>query len=373
MTLCRPLFWLATLGLLAGPGAAARADLPTAAEVGELVCPLLADRPFQAVVVGIAVDGADVVYGFGRAKIGGELRTPDANTVFEIGSITKCFTGILLADRVKAGVVKLDDPAEKHLPEGLKLPRRDDRDITLLQLATHTSGLPRMPPLFFLGSLLGPSRDTDNPYKHYSLKILEKELPLLRIDRPIGGKSAYSNLGAGVLGHALVHASKAESYERLLSERVLAPLGMSDTGITLSESQRKRFIAGFNDKGKRAPGWEFGCLEGAGALRSTARDMLVFARANLGGAKEPLKSALAFAREPWRETGPDRGVGLGWQLEKGRKSKEWRCWHNGGTGGYRSFLGIATNGRAAVVVLGNSGRSVDEIGGRLLQRLDGEK
>src|SRR6476661_10935930 len=114
--------------------------------------PIVKDKKYATVVVGVLDGDKEQVFGFGECN----GRAPDRDSVYEIGSVTKVFTGILLADRVKAGVVKLDDPVQKHLPDGWTMPRRDDRDITLLHLATHTSGLPRMPDGFLPFALAHP-------------------------------------------------------------------------------------------------------------------------------------------------------------------------------------------------------------------------
>src|SRR3954468_5632900 len=197
---------------------------------------IVKDRKYATVVVGVLDGDTEQVFGFGEWH----GRAPDRESVYEIGSVTKVFTGILLADRVKAGVVKLDDPVQKHLPDGWTMPRRDDRDITLLHLATHTSGLPRMPDGFLTASLLHPA----DPFAHFDEATLTKYLPGTKVRHAIGAYHEYSNLGVGLLGHALAHASKADSFEALLTDRVLKPLGLTDTGITLTEGQKKRVVPG---------------------------------------------------------------------------------------------------------------------------------
>src|SRR5690242_11881419 len=169
---------------------------------------IVKDKEYAAVVVGVLDRDREEVFAFGAW----DRKAPDRDSVYEIGSVTKVFTGILLADRVKAGVVKLDDPVQKHLPDGWTMPRRDDRDVTLLHLATHTSGLPRMPYGFLPFALAHP----EDPFAHFDEAALRKGLPETKLEHAIGAHHEYSNLGVGLLGYALAHASKAETFEALL-------------------------------------------------------------------------------------------------------------------------------------------------------------
>jgi serine-type D-Ala-D-Ala carboxypeptidase/endopeptidase len=285
--------------------------------------------------------------------------------VYEIGSVTKVFTGLLLADRVKAGVVKLDDPVQKHLPDGWTMPRRDDRDITLLHLATHTSGLPRLPH-GFLGIAI---KHPDDPFARFDEAALKKGLPDTKIQHAIGARHEYSNLGAGLLGYALAHASKAESYEALLADRVLKPLDMADTGISLNDSQKKRLVRGHDTKGKKQPNWDFATCGACGALRSTAGDLLKFVRAN-AEPTGPLKDALVMAQQNWRDIRPgDEEYGLSWVRYPGKKKAPPAIWHNGQTGGYHSFVGFLP-GRGGVAVLCNVATfAVDDVGFAVLKHL----
>ena len=202
------------------------------------------------------------------------------DTLFEIGSITKTFTSLLLADMVVKGEVKLDDPISKYLPAGVKAPSRNGREITFLDLATHTSGLPRMP------SNIKPA-DPMNPYKDYTVdKSSNTSTPTSSTSTSARIISIRTS-GPGVLGQVLALRA-GKDYETLVRERILAPLGMSDTTITLSAGLAERFATPHDDKLKPTSPWDFTGLAGAGAIRSTARDMLKYAAANLGLVKTPL-------------------------------------------------------------------------------------
>ena len=348
--------WLLLLALLAAP---ARAD-DLQAVVEKHARPLVKDRPYAAVVVGVVARGEEQVFAFGQW----DGKAPDRYSVYEIGSATKAFTGVLLADRVKAGVVKLDDPVQKHLPDGWVVPRRDDRDITLLHLATHTSGLPKQADGFLGVAIANPK----NPYAKYDAATLRKGLAGTKLRHAIGARHEYSNAGVGLLGHALAHASGARSYESVLTERVLKPLGMGDTGTSLTESQRHRFIPGHDEKGKRQDNWDFACIEACGALRSTAGDLLKFVKAN-ADPTGPLRDALAMSHECWRVVQPDKEeIGLCWVRFPAKKAPP-AIWHNGQTGGYHSFVGFVPGKGGVVILINVATMKVDPIGFAVLKHL----
>lgn len=283
----------------------------------------------------------------------------DGNTVFEIGSVTKVFTTALLAEMVARGEVRLDDPIARYLPASVRLPSRNGKQITLLDLATQFSGLPRLP-----GNL--SPRDQTNPYADYTVEQLYAFLSGYQLTRDIGEKYEYSNLGVGLLGHVLaVRAGK--SYERLLIERILDPLGMKDTRILLTAAMKSRLAQGHDEAGARAATWDLPTLAGAGALRSTASDMLKFLAANLDSSSTPLARALATTRSARRDVaGAPLQIGLGWHILSpfGRPI----VWHNGGTGGYRTFIGMDHGNQRGVVVLSNQSLSPDDIGFHILEQ-----
>src|SRR5271157_2778321 len=158
----------------------------------------------------------------------GDSRPLDGDTIFEIGSVTKVFTSLLLADMVQRGEVALTDPVARYLPSQVKMPERGGRQITLQDLATHTSGLPRLP------SNLNP-KDPANPYADYSVDQLYQFLSGYQLTRDIGSQSEYSNLGGGLLGHVLARPAGMD-YEALVKSRICEPLGMKSTGITLTRT-----------------------------------------------------------------------------------------------------------------------------------------
>jgi serine-type D-Ala-D-Ala carboxypeptidase/endopeptidase len=254
----------------------------------------------------------------------------DGDTIFEIGSITKAFTGELLAEMASKGEVKLDDPVTKFLPASVKVPERDGKKITLLDLATQHSGLPRLP------DNMSPA-DGANPYADYTVEQMYAFLSGHTLTRDIGSKYEYSNLGVGLLGHAL--ALKAgKSYEALVMERLCKHLGMANTSITLTKEAQQKLAKGHSKLGKPVANWDLPTLAGAGALRSSVNDMLKFVSANMKLDNASLKAAFEASHKAQREVGSGTKIGLGWHIYT-RYGAE-IIWHNGGTGGYRSFAGF---------------------------------
>jgi serine-type D-Ala-D-Ala carboxypeptidase/endopeptidase len=277
----------------------------------------------------------------------------DGDTVFEIGSITKVFTALLLAEMVTRGEVALDDPVARYLPDHVKMPTRSGRQITLLDLATYTSGLPRLPD--------GISNSSDNPYASYTVDQLYAFLSGHSLHFDPGAHYEYANLGFGLLGHALALRAN-QSYEDLVLSRVCTPLGLADTRISLTASMRERLAQGHLNDLKPASNWDLPTLAGAGALRSTANDLFKFMKATCftePGA--PLRPAIDLLLQTRRPTDIAKmQVGFGWFVLSGNDDEI--VWKNGGTGGYSSFVGFSTRLRSGAVVLSNTANTIDDIG-----------
>lgn len=349
----RPTFLAATVLLAVTPlRATAQYRLPSDERVRAILAEQTGPKHAVGVVIGLMeADGSTRILSAGKADNGPLVL--DGNSVFEIGSITKTFTNVILADMVRKGEVSLDDPVQKYLPSAVKIPTRNGKEITLLDLATASSGLPGMPSNF-------KPKDPTNPYADYTVAQMYEFLSGYTLTRDIGARYEYSNLGMGLLGHAL--ALKAgKSYDALVEERVLKPLGMKDTKIELTPDLKRRLALGHNPAGTVVANWDLPTLAGAGALRSTVTDMLKYLAANLDSTSKPLGTTLAFTHTSRRPTtSPTLTMGLGWHILKSPGGSV--VWHNGGTGGYRTFMGFDLTKRVGVVVLSNSAISVDDIG-----------
>ena len=308
-------------------------------------------------VTGVIDEKGRQVVASGKVSLDG-TQQPDGDTVFEIGSVTKVFTSLILADMIEKGEVKPDDPVAKFLPATVKVPSRNGREITLLDLSMQVSGLPRLP------DNLKPA-DPANPYADYDASKLYDFLSRYTLTRDPGEKYEYSNLAVGLLGHAL--ALKAGmSYEELLRRRIFDPLGMSGTSITLSEAQKKRLAPGYDGGLKPVKNWDFAVLAGCGAVRSTVNDMLKFVAANLELTDTPLKFAVRRMRAVTKGIGaPDLEIGMAWHVFTKFDTRIW--WHNGGTYGYRSFVGFNPAKKEGVVLLCNTFMDNDDLGKHVLE------
>jgi CubicO group peptidase (beta-lactamase class C family) len=308
------------------------------------------------IVVGLlAADGRSRVFAYGAS---GTARPLDAQSVFEIGSITKTFTAAVLADMVAKGEVKLDDPVAKYLPADVRVPSRNGRQITLLDLATQSSGLPRMPTNF-------SPKNPDNPYVDYTEQDVYAFLKSYELPRDVGATYEYSNLGMGLLGIALARKD-GRSYEAMVKARVLDPLSMGDSRITLSPQLRERLALGHDVSGKVVSNWDITGLGGAGALRSTMTDMLAYLAANIDSTRGPLGRVLASTHGKRHDTpSPRMSIGLAWHILS-TPAGGTIVWHNGGTGGYRTYIGFDPARRIGAVVLTNSANEPDDIGVHLI-------
>ncbi|AEG43209.1 serine hydrolase [Isoptericola variabilis] len=321
-----------------------------------------AARRRVGVVVGhVAPDGTTTVRGAGRARLpdGG---TPDARTLFEIGSVTKTFTALVLARAVVEGELSLDTPVGDLVPEVAGL-GRDGRLVTLGHLATHTSGLPRTHVPIVRGSL-EMLRGKD-PYRDVTEASTLAAVRAGRLRRtPGSGRPSYSNSGYALLGVALArHAGT--TFGELVRTRVTDPLGLADTRTRheLTEDQAARTARGHHRRRTPAAPWPLDGLPGAGALLSTAADTLAWARAHLDPPDGPLGDAVRLATAEHA-----RRIGLAWQRTPGR-GEDTLVWHNGGTGGFRSMVCLRPEAGDAVVVLTNHARGVDLPALSLVRRL----
>jgi CubicO group peptidase (beta-lactamase class C family) len=324
-------------------------------EIQQILKAAVDNRRTVGIVVGIIDANGKNIYSYGKTAVAG--RNVDGDTVFEIGSVTKTFTATLLADMVKRGLISLDDPVAKYLPEGVKMPSRGGKVITLLDLATHRSGLPRIPtnaqPADFL-----------NPYADYTAEKLFEFLSNYMLPRDIDASFEYSNLGAGLLGEVLARKA-GKSYEALLAERIFRPLEMNSSGIVSRPEMSDRLATGHLPGLMPVKDWGFDVLAGCGAIRSTVNDMLKYIAAYMGLKASPLLSAMAMARQERKDTDiPNSRIGLAWYTDKLPNAVV--VWHNGETFGYHSFIGFDLKQGMGVVVLSNCKNNLDDIGLHLL-------
>jgi serine-type D-Ala-D-Ala carboxypeptidase/endopeptidase len=310
------------------------------------------------VVVGVIDASGRRVIAHGEQEHGGG-RPVGGDTLFEIGSATKVFTTLLLAEMAERGELALDDPIARYLPAGVIPPTRGGRQITLVDLATHTSGLPPMDPGFRTTDAANPRAlaGQAEALAQYSPDRLYRFLAAFELKRDIGARYIYSNLGLGLLGHVLALRAGVH-FGTLLRQRITGPLGLADSVITPNEDQRSRFAAAHDARLRPVAAMRLDALAGAGALRSTANDLLAFLAAELGDVETPLASAMAAQLAPRRRTGLMRmQTALGWHVIQTARGEI--IGHGGATVGSVSYVGFDRKRRCGVVVLSNA-RAGDE-------------
>ncbi len=265
------------------------------------------------------------------------------------------------------GELSLDTPLGDLLPQ-VAVPTRDGAVITVEHLATHTSGLPNNPMSLPAAVWAQWKARNGDPWETIDRAGLLTALGDTTLRRTPGtGRIAYSNLGVGVLGHALVTAAAHRDFGELVRARICDPLGMSDTVLLPDREQAEREAVGHRRRRRTTGHWEVAGLPGAGALRSTATDMLTFLHAQLRPEDTPLGPAIALTH-PERRPGKRLGIGLGW-LRVPMRGDHVLLWHNGGTGGFRAFAGFVPSSGVGAVALANDLRSVDRAGLDLLTAL----
>lgn len=299
-----------------------------------------------------------------RGRADDEGRPVDEHTVFEIGSVTKVFTALLLAVMCGTGEVSLDEPLADLYPE-LALPARG-RPIVLADLAAHAAGLPRLPP----GVLRQGLHQRDNPYAAFSDDDVARALERVRLRSEPGSRVRYSNFGAGVLGQALARRARTP-YDDLVRSRVCVPLGLVDTGVRRSADQLARRAVGHDRRGRAVPDWDMAGLPGMGALHSTSTDLARFLAAQLDPSSSLLEDAIRLAQQPRLAAGRLGHQALGWMVSPLPRTDRRMHWHNGGTGGAFSFVGLEPRAGVAMVALTNTARPVDATAVSLLGRLAG--
>jgi serine-type D-Ala-D-Ala carboxypeptidase/endopeptidase len=326
---------LAFVALL--PGAACALDLRPSFDAAARR--LIKEQATTGFVVGIVRRGETQVVPYGETRKGSGI-APDGDTLYEIGSITKLFTGIVLADAVRREQVRLEGPVQEYLPPEASMPRRGE-PITLRHLVTHTSGLPRRPDNM-------PMRDPLNPYADYSVEQMYAFLRRHPLRSP-PGRYEYSNLATGLLGHVLALKEQKE-LEQLMIERILAPLAMQDTRFVPHRGMLER-LAPPHDAGLQpVKNWDLPTLGGAGGLRSTVNDMLKFIAANIARDNTPLGHAVRLSHTRLYTLPDGKGIGYAWRITR----DDGIVFHTGTTGGYRAFVAVAPDRATGVVALTNT-------------------
>jgi CubicO group peptidase (beta-lactamase class C family) len=271
----------------------------------------------------------------------------NADTLFEIGSVTKTFTSLLALDMAKRGELNLDDPVAKYLPSSVKVPSQGGKQIALLNLAVQDSGLP-----FNASNMSG--KNEEEQYNTYDVAKMYAFLSGYALKEPPGTKYQYSNLGMSLLGHVLERVSKT-NFESLALDRICRPLHMDNTYVTPPPALKSRMAVGHDDKGKRAPDFDLQAMAPAGALRSTVNDLLKYLAAEIDLTNSPLSRLMQQSQVIRHTDSPDFGkTAMPWVGQNAFNPPGTELLgHGGGTLGSATFIGIDKMQRRAVVVLSN--------------------
>jgi CubicO group peptidase (beta-lactamase class C family) len=327
------------------------------ARVDSVVKDLMSSGASCGLSIGIYKNGKTFFYNYGETERENKI-LPVENSIYEIGSITKTFTGIILAKALLEKKISLKDDIRKYLPGEFPNLNFGGKPITVEHLANHTSRIPSVP------ADLNKQKDFDelNPYKNYTKEMMLEFLKKFIPDMTPGTKNEYSNMGMALLGIILEKVYEKE-FSSLVSELIAVPNEMKHTKTKLDAEELKLKCKGYDQYGKETPFWELNGFAAAGAINSSASDLLKYTVTNMQEKDEAMKLSheLTFGDTNF-------GIGLAWHIIKTKKGNK-MIWHNGGTYGFSSFAGFIKEKDCAVVVLSNSGSNTDAIAIRLLSYL----
>jgi len=342
-----------------------RKETTVRAEINNLVDDYMAAEGNVGLIIGIITDTAEAIIPYGSIKKDTLIR-PIAQTLYEIGSLTKLFTALTILEMDKAGKLSLKDPLSKFLPDSIVSVNSHLNNLTIDQLLVHTSGLPKRP--YNLNLVM---KDKENPYAEYSL---EDMMEYLSIYRPNLSKDAptykYSNLAFGILGYVMTQV-EGKNVDECIRAYCTSELDMTSSRIELSERDRTLLAEGHMFNGTPTGNWTYNSMEASSGMYSNISDLMAFMNYQLESEKCELSESIALSHLPQAKTNLKRiSIGYGWHvIDRGRKY-ETVYTHNGGTSGYRSYIAFIKETHTAVVVLSNSANRVDDIGIQVLELIN---
>ncbi|MGO1648615.1 MAG: serine hydrolase domain-containing protein [Sphingobacterium sp.] len=290
----------------------------------------------------------------------GSNTLPDANTIYETGSITKTFTATLLADLVNRGQIDLEESINTYLPDSVAS-NPALKDISFQMLANHTSGLPRLASNWNSSSNFNP----EDPYANYSRDDLFSFLMTFEPENTPGTTYEYSNVGYGLLGELLSLVTE-KTYMQLITDHILKPLEMTSTTNQLAPEERN-VAPPYNAEGQPGAFWNFQALRGAGSLSSTLNDLLRYTIAQLTFPETAIQKSMNLTKQFTFFVPPNSDIGLGWHMSMINGVIAYH--HTGQTGGSNAFIGFVPDEKSVVIMLSNSSIKLDEIGSTLLEKV----
>ncbi len=325
--------------------------------VDSIVKPFMRNSINSGMSISIIRNGRTTFYNYGEV-IKGSKNLPNCETIYEIGSISKTFTGFLLAQAILDKKINLDDDIRKFLPENYINLEFENNPIRIKHLVNHTSTLPRIP----LDLEKQPKFDSENPYLNYSKKMVLNYLKNYKMISKSGITQEYSNFGLAILGIILENIYK-KSYHELLQNYITKPLKMSSTFENVPNSKKINFANGYDLKGLESKHWDMNHFVGAGGIKSTTTDMSIYLHQNIDelNSKIKLSHEITFSKDK-------TSSGFAWVINKTKENNTF-IWHNGGTGGFTSFCGFIKEKKCGIVILNNSASNVDSIAISILKNL----
>jgi len=326
-------------------------------------------------VIGVKIQDSIFFYGFG--SVSKEYnKMPNENTLFEIGGLTKAFTGSLVSTLVADGQMEYDKSFNEYIPADEK--NDELQKITIDQLVTHTSKMPRMPMEFGVKEL-----EENNPYAYYTqndlMTFYKNYIPLELESKKKKKKKdknvdnyLYSHLNYALLERA-IEKSQNQNFEQVLATKILNPIGLNDTRIKLSEDQQKRLATGYTTSGHSTPPWTFQSFKASEGLKSTAKDLMKFAEVHIGNSNPELTQKFEASTSGRKKTGLSKRVetSRGWHIISANKKSNDIIAHTGNTNGHRAYLAFVKETETAVVILTNSEHNLHNLGYLILSMTNG--
>jgi len=328
---------------------------PLDSTVDKVISAYIQTKGNVGVSAGVFYDGRNYFYNYGERKKGSK-ELPNQHTLYDIGSITKTFTSTLLAIAVDKKKVTLETSITKFLPDSVA-ENPDLKKITFKDLANHTSGLPRVP-----SNLENTITDADQPYGNYTTKEMFSFLKHFKQTRQPGSAYEYSNLAVGLLG-ALLENIYHQPYPELLRQYITAPLQMNETMCAVDTAKFKNTAEGYGELFEPVPFIKISALQSAGAIKSSAFDLITYTKAQLSVPNPTLSVAIKLTHQVTYNNGSNI-LGLVWNYLPNDQNV---LLHGGATVGYRSVVCIDLNKQIAVVVLTNNASNGDAIGINLIK------
>jgi CubicO group peptidase (beta-lactamase class C family) len=312
--------------------------------INDILTPYAKLSSNASVSIGVFKDNQTMYYGYGETKKGNNT-IPNSETIYEIGSITKTFTALLMIDFLQSNSLSIEDPINNYLPSDIPLLQHNSNPIRIKHLLNHTSGLPRLPDDFETGM------DPNNPYKHYDSTKVFNYLKNFTLQTDPGLTWEYSNLGAGISG-LILERQNHKSYEDLLIEKICTLLGLSKTKISLNSNDSSNYAVGYNTYGFETHYWDdLNAFKGAGAIKSNAKDLISYGKTILNHESSLLKTQIDSCLNVTYENN-DLRMASGWL---NLKFNGYECiFHDGGTGGFNSYIVINKEKNIVFVILFNN-------------------